>query len=201
MGDLISLRPITLPVLCPRFDQVRLFRMRTRAHPRDGRTQTFAHGLIQIGTLQRPEVSTVGALIKVGLTYCKEISNPSQKWMILIQSHSAPSHLVCRNVECSFSFLESRFLHTTSRLKFVELVPGLKLDYFLHSFPEVSPNVERSPSGGIFAAVGLHNSVFAYGISNTAQWFQKGVAESRRNEIRNEAIEENSVLNLTDSTD
>ena len=28
MGDLISLRPITLPVLCPRFDQVQVFRMR-----------------------------------------------------------------------------------------------------------------------------------------------------------------------------
>ena len=33
MGDLISLRPITLPVLCPRFDQVRVFRMRARDVP------------------------------------------------------------------------------------------------------------------------------------------------------------------------
>eukprot|EP00757_Euglenozoa_sp_SAG-D1_P015158 gene15159-biopygen16980 len=41
-GRIISLRPITLPVLCPRFGRGRVFRMRT-----------FTHGLIRIGTLQR----------------------------------------------------------------------------------------------------------------------------------------------------
>eukprot|EP00757_Euglenozoa_sp_SAG-D1_P002883 gene2884-biopygen11725 len=50
---MLSLRPITLPVLCPRFGRVRVFRMRTRARPHDGRTRTITHGLIQIGTLQR----------------------------------------------------------------------------------------------------------------------------------------------------